>query len=180
MILIGGIDPGKKGAFVTVTPDGMHVEHVMRVPLSTEKHNHRDRKPTIKTNVDYPSLCEEWGIVMRKCKFIIFEHIWGAAPAGKGRKDGGASMFKLGHVTGFVYGVAQTWSVPVFFRTPQTWRKIVSLEGGKDQSFVKARALFPDSLAEFKRVSMDEGVAEASLIAYSGVLEPPGDFHGSD
>lgn len=174
--MIGGFDPGKKGAFVTIRANTGKIDSINRIPLRKWKENHRGRAATQKSEIDWPALFETWSCQMQKCQVIFVEHIWGAAPAGKGRKDGGASQFKLGYAAGVPYGMMLSFGVPVEFITPQKWHKLLNYpkapegENPKGPSFDLARKLFPDSVAAFERVTVDEGVAEAALIAYSGRL----------
>lgn len=174
--MIGGFDPGKKGAFVTIDANTGKIDRIMRVPLEKWTEKHRNRPDTHKAEIDWPKLADEWCPIFRRCSRVFIEHIWGAAPAGKGRKDGGASQFKLGYAAGVPFGMMLTLEVPYEFITPQKWHKVLNYpkapegENPKAPSFALARTFFPESVKEFARVTVDEGVAEAALIAYTGLL----------
>lgn len=169
---IGGFDPGKKGALVTIDEFSGKLTGVFRVPLAKWKENHRGRPATQKSEINYPALQNEWRPALRSCRIVFIEHIWGAAPAGKGRKDGGASQFKLGYAAGVPFGIMLASEVLYEFITPQTWHKALGYPKNEDDpkapSFDLARKFFPESVEEFARKTVDEGVAEASLIAYVG------------
>jgi hypothetical protein len=172
--LIGGFDPGKKGAFVTIDVVTGKIVKVCRVPLIKHTQKHRaPRKPTVTTEIDWPTLCGEWTPFILRCRRIYLEHIWGATT--KGRKDGSASAFKLGYAAGVPFGIVLSHVIPYHFVTPQVWKKLLNyppkpegVESWKEPSFDLARSFFPDSVKEFERVTVDEGVAEAALIAYVG------------
>ena len=181
--LIGGFDPGKKGALVTIRAISGKLETVSRIPLIKTKQKHRDRATTVKAEIDWPLLAEEWREPLRRCRRVFIEHIWGAAPRSQGRRDGGPSQFKLGYAAGVPFGLMLSLGVPYQFITPQVWHKALAYpkneENSKAPSFELARKFFPESVEEFKRVTVDEGVAEASLIAYVGrqILEQGDDDH---
>ncbi len=174
--LIGGFDPGKKGALVTVHYETGKINGVYRIPLEKWTEKHRNKPDTHKSEINWPALIAEWREPLQRCRCVFLEHIWGAAPAGKGRKDGGASMFKLGYAAGVPYGMILTLGISNQFLTPQAWHKLVEYPKSEDPnnpkapSFDLARRFFPDSVKEFERKTVDEGVAEAALIAYAGRL----------
>lgn len=168
---IAGFDPGKKGALSVLTISTGKIVSVHRVPLVKVK-----KSTGMKTEVDYHALRDAWAPALKTCRCVVIEHIWGAAAAGKGRADGGASQFKLGYQAGAVFGIVLSLGLPYHFITPQAWHKLLNYqkapegENSKSPSFKLARKFFPDSVKEFARVTVDEGVAEASLIAYVGRL----------
>lgn len=175
---IGGFDPGKKGALVVIDEFSGKISGVFRVPLIKTTHKHRKpKKPTVTTEIDWPKLAAEWTPALKSCRHVFIEHIWGAAPAGKGRKDGGASTFKLGYAAGVPYGLMLMLNMPHTFITPQVWKgklgypsKPEGVETWKEPSFEFARQFFPEAVDQFERKTVDEGVAEAALIAYIGRL----------
>lgn len=168
---IGGIDPGKKGGLSLLDAKTGKIVEVFHVPLLPPK-----KKGSTKRAVDFDKLYSTW-TELQNCRHIFFEYVWGAAP--RGRSQGGAGMFNFGDVNGFVKGMIWTWGVPRTMILPAKWRKTVGMKANeadaKDQKVVKpsfdlARKLWPESKHLFERVTVDEGVCEASLIAYAGKL----------
>ena len=163
--LIGGFDPGKKGAFVTIDAFSGKLVSVHRVPLIKPK------KPTVTTEIDWEGLAEDWGAAIVQCRRIYIEHIWGAAPAGKGRKDGGASTFKLGYAAGVPFGLILAEDIPYHFVTPQVWKgkldypkaplvektakdgtkSMEKVETWKEPSFDLARKFYPEAVEELTK-----------------------------
>jgi hypothetical protein len=172
--LIAGFDPGKKGALVTYDIESNSIVEVCRVPLEKWTEKHRNKPDTHKSEIDWPVLQREWAAALLFVDHVFIEHVWGAAPAGKGRKDGGASMFKLGYAAGVPFGIILSLGLPHTFVTPQKWHKLLNypkdVDDPKAPSFKLARKYFPASVKEFARKTVDEGVAEAALLAYAGRL----------
>lgn len=169
--LIGGIDPGKTGGFVTLNLDGTicKVMHVPRLP-PVKKHS-------AKREIDYPKMRDEWGPQMRRCRHVFVERVWGAAV--EGRQQGGAGMFNFGYSAGVPRGLLLACGVTHDLILPQKWKQMLALiNTDKASSLDLARKLFPDSVAEFKRKTVDEGVAESALIAYAGRLILSGETFG--
>ena len=81
--------------------------------------------------------------------------------------QGVTSVFSFGRSLGVVEGVLTTLKIKTTLMTPQTWQKGLGVTGGKDGSRARAMELFPEQMAQFKRVK-DDGRADAALIALWG------------
>jgi crossover junction endodeoxyribonuclease RuvC len=78
-------------------------------------------------------------------------------------KQGVASTFKFGVAVGIIHGVLTALGVPLFYVTPQVWKRHHTLLGkDKEASRALAQRLFP-VLPGLSRVR-DQGRAEALLI----------------
>lgn len=165
-MIIGGIDPGKKGGLSLYDVDGNALIGVYHVPVIKPKGK--------KERPNWAVLAAEWRDPLSLCDHVFIEQV-GAMP-----KQGTASCFNFGYSAGFVYGLVFATSTPHAFLTPQKWQKLagVTVADGRT-SIVRACQLFPASAPWFKRVTVDEGVAEASLIAYAGHLTLNGASDGS-
>lgn len=165
---VGGIDPGKTGAFVVLEIATGRIEGVLRVPLIRKKGS-KKAKPNFAP--DFVSMASEWGHAIQACRHIYVENVWGAAPAG--RRQGGTGMFNFGFIAGFIRGMILAWGHPFTLVAPQKWKRYYHLTGAVDKtpSLELARSMWPLAAHELKR-KKDDGVAEAALIAeYGRTLE---------
>lgn len=153
-MIIGGIDPGKKGGLVLYC-EGVGLLDLARVVLIKEKN--KKEKP------NYPLLKQQWTPLLQQCDHVFIEQV-GSMP-----KQGVASSFNFGYVAGVAYGLVLGLDIPHSFVTPQVWKKAVGISGNDGKTSIRrACQLFPSSAEEFARVTVDEGVAEAALIAFAG------------
>lgn len=147
-MIIVGIDPGTKGA-VAILQDGK-----------------------FKAVVDMPY--EGKRLLVGEVTDWIGAHgkpdqVWYERQAGQ-HNNGGSRAFNAG----YNYGLLE-WQLDACYGfkanevTPQKWKRRAGLIGqDKKASIRKARDLFPEAENWLKRISMDDGRAEALLIAYYG------------
>jgi crossover junction endodeoxyribonuclease RuvC len=81
-------------------------------------------------------------------------------------KQGVSSMFKFGMVYGQVLGALQSRMLPIVYVSPRKWKNALNLSSDKKSSFRMANELFPHNRHDFARVTVDEGRAEAALMAH--------------
>lgn len=164
-MIIGAIDPGKKGGLTLYRPEDNVVLSTHHVPVITPEGK--------KERPNYPVLAKEWEEPIKWCDHVFIELV-GSMP-----KQGVASSFNFGYVAGFAYGLVLAWGIAHTFITPQKWKKLVGISGSDGAtSIARACQLFPAAAPLFKRVTVDEGVAEAALMAYAGNLLLKGATNG--
>ncbi len=79
-------------------------------------------------------------------------------------KQSASAAFNFGRAAGVVEGVLKARGLRVELMAPMTWRTVVRLRGGKDDSRAMAIRLWPEHAHRFAR-KKDDGRAEAALIA---------------
>lgn len=147
-----GIDVGLNGA-IALIQDGELVG-VVDMPTVT-----LDRNGKAKRQVSVPELVQIVKDFDPTDAYV--EKVF--AMAGQGV----TSVFSFGRSLGVVEGVLTTLKIKTTLMTPQTWQKGLGVTGGKDGSRARAMELFPEQMAQFKRVK-DDGRADAALIALWG------------
>ena len=147
-----GIDVGLNGA-IALIQDGELIG-VVDMPTVT-----LDRNGKAKRQVSVPELVQIVKDFDPTEAFV--EKVF--AMAGQGV----TSVFSFGRSLGVVEGVLTTLKIKTTLMTPQTWQKGLGVTGGKDGSRARAMELFPEQMAQFKRVK-DDGRADAALIALWG------------
>ena len=84
--------------------------------------------------------------------------------------EGAASSFSFGRARGVLEGVLAAAGIPATFLTPACWKRQVGLTlASKDASRSEAIRRYPNQADLFKR-KIDDGRAEACLIAIAGLL----------
>lgn len=153
--MIIGIDPGAKGAIAFFDPAiGSLV--VKDMPTMEVVRNGKNKNEISAAMI--AALIREHG----PCPLMAIIEKVGAMPG-----QGVSSMFAFGRGVGMIEGVLAGLNVPTITITPQVWRKVAKVRGGKDGSRLRACELFPRDAALFARVR-DDGRAEAALIAWAG------------
>jgi crossover junction endodeoxyribonuclease RuvC len=154
-MIIAGIDPGANGGMVLLTSNGtpLYVLHVPKIGKEINK-----------------GAWKLWASPLAQAEHIFIEQV-SAMPG-----QGVTSMFNFGVAYGFVQALAFSAGAPVSFIRPQEWKKLVGIPVGSDKSASRIRAsqLFPNDADKWARVK-DDGLAEAALIAYAGMLKLRGE-----
>lgn len=145
---IVGIDPGKSGGLVLISPDEY---------LST-------KMPVLGSEVDGAAL-GEW-LVLADADLVVLEDV-GARP-----KQGVVSMFTFGKSQGKVMGVLECLRIPYVLVKPTVWKARV-LRGtarDKDAAIQYVRRRFPqiELIPPGHRVPQD-GIADAACMAVWGL-----------
>lgn len=157
-MIITGLDPGKGGALVTLFEDGSTI--VDRVPLF---------KPTEKGKVpkiDYAAWARSWrgSLLFNQPDVFIVEQV--GAWTGQGVK----SVWNFAHATGFAMATIMYVDAPIHPAPPNVWKiKLGLLNMDKAASIKKAKELIPSLTPHLTR-KKDDGVAEAGLLAYYGLM----------
>jgi len=145
-----GLDPGITGGYASWDGETLAV-----LPVPSFKSKSRGRE------IDWVTLAEQFALFMSDADHAYIEKV-NARP-----HDGGSAGFKFGYVTGGQRAIISSSMIPVTEVPPHTWKMNMGLSQDKNASFAKAKEKFPAYRHLFERKS-DEGVAEASLIAYYG------------
>jgi crossover junction endodeoxyribonuclease RuvC len=153
--MIIGIDPGAKGAIAFFDPaiGSLVVKDMPTMEVVRNGKNKTEISPSL-----IAQLIREHG----PCPLMAIIEKVGAMPG-----QGVSSMYAFGRGVGMIEGVLAGLNVPTITITPQVWRKVAKVRGGKDGSRLRACELFPRDAALFARVR-DDGRAEAALIAWAG------------
>ena len=86
--------------------------------------------------------------------------------------EGAVGAFAFGDAKGVVRGCLAAAAIPTVFITPVQWKRVVGVPPGKDmKDMARSNAInrWPGKAELFKR-KMDDGRAEAALIALAGLL----------
>jgi len=156
-VLVCGIDPGLHGALVVLNRNGLLVSAHATPVIAVEKSNGKGKRhvylPTQMVTIlrAVKETCTDVRICMEQVS---------AMPG-----QGVTSMFSMGRGVGTWEGIIAALDLPIFYVTPQTWKKQFRLKGSdKAQSVVRALQLIPQLRQHVTRAK-DEGIAEAALIA---------------
>lgn len=150
-MIVLGIDPGLSGALAWY--DG---ECPWSIPIKSMKVRARGRE----VDWDYLASCFD----LWPADHAYVEAV-GAMP-----KQGIASAFKFGFCAGGLRGLLAAHRIPVTYVRPAMWKKRLGLGASKDAARARAMELFPAAADQYRRAK-DDGVAEATLIAYYGWKE---------
>jgi crossover junction endodeoxyribonuclease RuvC len=155
-MIIAGIDPGANGGLAIYGPS------VLGVFLEVYS------VPKVGKEIDKQAWSQQWDF--KGVGHVFIEQV-SAMPG-----QGVTSMFNFGMAYGFVQALAFSAGVPVSFIRPQEWKKLVGIPVGSDKSASRIRAsqLFPNDADKWAKVK-DDGLAEAALIAYAGMLKLRGE-----
>lgn len=151
-----GIDPGLDGALAVITDT--NVECVHDTPTLTKKvARGTKREYELVKMADYLRL---W---TGEHTHAFVENVH--SMPGQGVR----SMFSMGYGVGAWHAILTTLDIPYTLVTPQSWKKLLIPEAGKDKdaSRLKAMNLFPRVSDLFVR-KKDDGRADAILIAEYG------------
>lgn len=147
MIVIG-IDPGKKGAFVII--DG---ESITCIPMPD---NANDIAVLLSPYID-----KKVHVFLEKAQSM-------------GGREGSVSMFNYGVGFGILLGILTSFKIPYTLVHPKTWCKVMhegtKLDVPKARSLEAARRLFPQVqlIRSLRCKKPDEGFVDALLIAGYG------------
>lgn len=153
-LIVAGIDPGKTGALAVLYPGTVVFADVPRIKLRGKD------KPA------WSQWFTDWQMVLEfACVDLIVIEDVSARPG-----QGVTSMFTFGRSLGFAHAIAAGVRPRprIEFVTPAAWKgKLGLLNSGKGASREKCRTLYPSTTEHLQRV-MDDGRAEAALIAHYG------------
>ena len=151
-----GVDIGATGAIALLSDQG-ELEDVWDMPVLRDG-------PAKRRTVNAPLLAE-----------IIYKSHAGRAyveRVGPRPMEGAVGAFAFGDAAGVVRGCLAAAAIPALFITPATWKRTVNIPPGKDmKDMARSKAInrWPGKAVLFKR-KMDDGRAEAALIAVAGLL----------
>ena len=151
-----GIDIGASGALAVLSDAGELLD-VQDMPCLRDG-------PKNRRTVNAPLLAE---IIYKSHADRAFVERVGPRPM-----EGAVGAFAFGDAKGVVRGCLAAAAIPAIFITPVTWKRIVGVPPGKDmKDMARSNAInrWPGKAELFKR-KMDDGRAEAALIALAGLL----------
>lgn len=154
MIFIG-IDPGLDGAVAAIAPEQVDV---FDTPTTQVTRNGKNRRDYLVAQM--ADLLQKYA--MDECSAVI-EAVHSMP------KQGVASSFSFGRGAGLWEGILAALRIPFSKVAPQTWKKAMLADTGKEKGDARIRAsqLFPQVAEQFKR-SKDDGRAESLLMAAYG------------
>ena len=155
-VTILGIDVGATGALALLDDNGALVD-VWDMPTLRDG-------PKNRRTVNAPLLAE---IVYKSHAARAYVERVGPRPL-----EGSVSAFAFGHSAGVIRGCLAAAAIPAIWITPVTWKRVVGVPPGKDmKDMARSNAInrWPGKAELFKR-KMDDGRAEAALIALAGLL----------
>lgn len=155
-----GIDPGLSGGWAVVDETGKLIR-CGNFPTHTVKKNGKNS-----TQLDGRTLAMLLGSTNSTAAFV-------EAVSSRPRQAG---QFQFGINTGMLHGILHAFNVPFTLVAPASWKSSYGIKRGeeetkrdkKNEAREIAAKLYPDSAKKFARV-MDDGVAEATLIALYGL-----------
>jgi crossover junction endodeoxyribonuclease RuvC len=143
-MIIVGIDPGNNGGIALLHGDRLiYADHLPIVGKTLSGHLLNNWFADIKP--DTPTM-------------VVVEQVH-AMP-----KQGVSSTFNFGKAVGIIEGVIAARGLPLFWVTPQRWKKLMGVTADKNTSRQLAINLWPEHAHLFARVK-DVDRAEAALIA---------------
>ena len=142
-MIILGIDPGITGALAFYDPSCSDRVDAYDMPVAAKAIDGRNLHALISRHVPSRAVIE-------------FVH---AMP-----RQGVSSTFAFGRSFGTAIGVLEAMMLPVFYVSPQRWKRYYGLDSDGEKSRRSALDLFPQSAALFAR-KKDHHRAEAALIA---------------
>jgi len=143
-MIIVGIDPGNNGGIALLHGDRLiYADHLPIVGKTLSGHLLNNWFADIEP--DTPAM-------------IVVEQVH-AMP-----KQGVSSTFNFGKAVGIIEGVIAARGLPLFWVTPQRWKKSIGVTADKNTSRQLAINLWPEQAHLFARVK-DVDRAEAALIA---------------
>jgi crossover junction endodeoxyribonuclease RuvC len=143
-MIIVGIDPGNNGGIALLHDDRLiYADHLPIVGKTLSGHLLNNWFADIEP--DTPAM-------------VVVEQVH-AMP-----KQGVSSTFNFGKAVGIIEGVIAARGLPLFWVTPQRWKKSIGVTADKNTSRQLAINLWPEQAHLFARVK-DADRAEAALIA---------------
>lgn len=152
-MIVGGVDPGIKGAIASW--DG---KDLVTLPVPSVKAKARGM------TADWTALANNAVFLFEYVDHFYIEDV-SAMP-----KQGVASTFKFGYVAGGIRGIIAVLNIPVTYVRASVWKPDMAVTKDKKQTCARAAELFPKHAHLFygpKGGPLD-GVAEAALIAFYG------------
>lgn len=179
-MVVWGIDPGKKGAFVCIEDGKIIKKYVMPLKKNPKRKTAKD--------IDLTWLCLLTYMVKEKGGIVYLEDIHAIYGTDK------STMFTMGRVFGNIEAALECHEIEVIYVQPKTWQKAVwkdqdivikdptakrKVKDTKATSLNAATRIFPDEDFLFgdrekktrTRSKPHDGLVDASLIAHYGYVD---------
>ena len=160
-MIVSGLDPGKGGALVTLFEDGSTI--VNRVPLIEGK-----RRPGKKSAAKIPDE-RQWSRKWRGQLDFTAPDVFVVEAVHAWKGQGAGASFAFGRSLGFALATIMYVDVPIHPAPPNVWKSRLGISADKSDAIAEALRLIP-SLAPHLTRKKDDGVAEAGLLAYYGLM----------
>lgn len=150
-----GIDPGLSGALALYDIDGsLEVVDMPTLQLKTKR---------VIDEYALARVIDDWSSRVRE---VWLEQV-GVRPG-----EGAVGAFTFGRGYGALRGICAANFLTIVDVTPATWKAALKVRGDKDESRLRASALFPRHGALWS-LKKHDGRAEAALIALHGANQSP-------
>jgi len=150
-----GIDPGLGGALARYWPVAGKLEVVDMPTLNVGKGKSNKR---IIDEYALARIIDDWA----QSASVVWLELVGVRPG-----EGAVGAFTFGKGYGLIRGICAANFLTIHNTTPQSWKKALRVTGDKDQSRLRATALFPRHAGNWP-LKKHDGRAEAVLIALYG------------
>jgi len=151
------VDPGLKGGIACLR--GAEIIFLKRMPVI--------KGVGRKTEIDAAEITKLFQSVKDLDPVVYLEKV--GAHKIRGVRQGVVSMFSFGKGFGILIGVTAALKMPVYFASPNKWKKELEVTADKGSSILRAKQLFPDvDLKPGRAIKDHDGLAEALLIAVYG------------
>ena len=148
-----GIDPGLSGALALYDVDGsLEIVDVPTLQLKTKR---------VVDEYALARIIDGWSSRVRE---VWLEQV-GTRPG-----EGAVGAFTFGRGYGVLRGICAANFLPIVDVTPATWKAAMKVRGDKDESRLRASAVFPRH-ANLWPLKKHDGRAEAALIALHGARQ---------
>lgn len=152
-MIVAGLDPGKTGALVVLYEDGSTL--VLRVPLTKEKPFRPD--------------WEKWSNTWRFSLSISTPDVFVAEAVHGWKGQAAGASFAFGQAEGFAKALIMSVNRPIHKAPPSVWKAKLKISQDKADAIAEASRLIPSLIPHMRR-KKDDGVAEAGLLAYYGLM----------
>lgn len=158
MTAVIGVDPGLKGALAFYDGTSLHTVSMPVAKAATR--GNEVMWAVLKSEFDLP-------YELMKPEHVFIERVHSKP------KEGVASAFKFGYVSGGLRGFVTAYELPVTMVTPNQWKRALRVGNAKQASLARACELFPNHTDQFygPKGGLRDGPAEAALIAWYGYRE---------
>jgi hypothetical protein len=158
-----GIDPGAKGAFVTLVPIGnteprWGIAEIHHYGASSGWQNNISLAAGALRQIHHKT----GGLSV-----AILEQVHSRP------RDGHVGAFSFGQNYGQWLGMLYALQIPIILAPPDVWTAVMGLTLDKTEHRRRAATLWPSEARRFRKVS-DDGVADAALLALYGTRFLPG------
>lgn len=152
-----GLDPGVTGALSFFDIEKQRIHKIYDMPVRKPSRHSKTK------TIDVYELAILIDSYREDIRLALVEEV-GAAPGSGKFKQGVASVFKFGYVSGAACGVLAGNFIPMQYIKPSVWKPMLGLSAAKESSLHYARKQFIHSFEYFERKA-DHNRAEAAILS---------------